>query len=275
MTTLKPYVGVAGFMQTSEIMAAIETMPKSPRHNLAIGILASAKTLRGEINKHPNRYPKVADIADMVRPAREVVDETKLPVEFILHYAVDDIGNVGAEIDRLAEVVKTSQFDGVQINVPPHWADHLDLAHALRCLQQSVLHKLRIILQVRPPRRGQPMVDLIGMALHATAQNDEISDILIDASAGQGVELNGIYASDMIHAFRASLPIYGRSTVGIGVAGGLRPGKVGTVYSLMTIHGPLNFDVESGVRLPGSDHMSIEALRAYLAEAWQMVGTEP
>lgn len=266
----KPYVGVAGFMTTEEMFRAIETVPARSSHVLAIGILTSAKTLRGEPNKYPARYPKVDDIAGLVAHGKDVVATNQLPVEFIAHYAVGDIKDVELELERLGQLVRDAKFDGVQLNVPPHWAGSAELRGAIL----SWLQRMRVIVQIRFPRHGDPLVDVVDAALGA-ATNANVTDILLDASAGNGVELNSIWASMMIHAIRGRLRIHESMPLGLNVAGGLRPGKLGTVYSLMTVHGPLGFDVESGVRLPGTDKMSIQALQQYLREAWEMLGTHP
>jgi hypothetical protein len=271
LTILKPYVGVAGFMSTHEIMAAIETMPKNPRHNLAIGILASAKTLNGETNKYPNRYPKIEDIAAMIRPAREFVDANKLPVEFVLHYAVDHAEGTYASIDRAREVAEGANLDGIQINDSPHEIAGTNLGVAIHKACKRSPQLKRWIMQLRPSRANESFVDLIqtGIVLGEREQGDD-TVLLVDASAGRGIALNGQTASTIIQGIRSGLPK--RYQVGLGVAGGLRPGKMGVLRELMQVHGPLSFDVESGVRGP-NDNMSVFAMQAYLREAWELVGT--
>jgi hypothetical protein len=266
----KPYVGVAGFMSSTEIMAALETLPSNSTHNIAIGILTSAKTLRGEPNKYPTRYPKVEDIAGLVAHGKDVVATNQMPVEFIAHYAVENIKDIERELERLDWHVKNAKLDGVQLNVPPHWARSTELRDAILSWCQG----MRVIVQIRPPRKGEPFVDLAEAACQAAA-NKNVTDLLIDCSAGNGVELDPVWAGGMIHAIRGRLTIHKDYPLGVGVAGGLRPGKLGAVYSLMSIHGPLGFDVESGVRLPGSDTMSIPALQQYLREAWEMCAAHP
>jgi len=266
----KPYVGVAGFMSGDEIMAAIETVPPKSTHSLAIGILTSAKTLRGEANKYPTRYPKVEDIAGLVAHGKDVVATNQLPVEFIAHYAVGDINDVELELERLGQLVCDAKFDGVQLNLPPHWTGDRRLHGAILSWLQGV----RVIVQIRPPRQGDPLVDLVESAIGA-ATNANVTDLLLDASAGQGVELNPVWASMMIHAIRGRLRIHESMPLGLGVAGGLGPGKLAAVWSLMTTHGPLGFDVESGVRMPGSDEMVIGSLQRYLRDAWEMLGAHP
>lgn len=277
MTTRKHYVGVAGFVTSSEIMAAIETIPKNPRHSLAIGILASAKTLRGETNRYPNRYPKVSELENILRPMRDIVYAGTMPVEFHLHYAVEDLANAELELEQVGDVITERQFDGVQINVPPHWAGSEKLHDAIRTRIQRHRHT-RIIVQIRPPRNGEPFTDLVEAALWAT-NNNTIgthlkNDVLFDASAGRGVELNSVWASEMIHAYRATKPLTWRKDASIGVAGGLGPTKLQTVHDLMCTHGPLSFDCESGVRRH-DDTMSIPVMQAYLREAWELVGSDP
>jgi hypothetical protein len=270
MNNHKPYVGVAGFMQTSEIMAAIATMPKNPRHNLAIGILASAKTLNGQTNKYPNRYPKIADIAEMVRPTREFVEAKKLPVEFILHYAVEPEESFCFQFERVRDVVNEAQLDGIQVNVSPDYAANGSLDMAIAAAKRSSPGMKRVIMQLRPPRDNEHFVDLIQAGIDIGA-SDTATNILIDASAGHGVSLNGHTANVMIQGIRGSA--VNRHRVGIGVAGGLRPGGLALLHGLMEVHGPLSFDVETGVR-DQLDSMSIPAMQTYLSEAWEIVGSD-
>lgn len=262
--TRKPYVGVAGFMTTNEIMAAIETVPERSSHVLAIGILTSAKTLRGDTNKYPNRYPKAADIEGIVRGVREQFNDER--VEIHLHYAVESATTMCAELEVVQKLLTSVDFDGVQVNLAPHMIEDADFSPLYTARNNEDID--RVIVQIRPPREGEPFVDLIGAAVDAAGWQC-VSDILLDCSGGRGAPLDLIWSSMMIHSFRVARGT-GRNDVGIGVAGGLGPTKLFPVYGLLCNHGPLNFDCESGVR-DHRDQMSIPVLQAYLREAWEML----
>lgn len=269
MTKLRPYVGVAGFMSSAEIMAAIETLPQNPTHSLAIGILASAKTIVGQTNKYPTRYPRIVDLGQIVGPAQRIARMNDMPVEFILHFAVDDEDSFHIQMERAVDVVEDCEFDGIQINASPHVITKLPLWIALDAVKMATPRMKRVIMQLRPPRDNEPRLDLIGAGIRL-ANSDVATDILIDASAGAGIPLNVTTASIMIAGIRAAMA--DRYSVGIGVAGGLTASTLGGVGGLMEVHGPLSFDVESGVR-DDQDHMDVAELRSYLRHAWTRTGS--
>lgn len=278
MKNHRPYIGVAGFMTSSEVIAAIETIPKKTTHSLAIGILASAKTFDGHTHNKPNRYPREGAIEKIVREVRGYIDVSGLPVEFILHYAIDPTKHIGSQLGQVASLVNEVEMDGIQINASPTIISSVDLLTSIAIARRNSERMKRVIVQIRPSRKNEPFVDMIGVAIDACTSSTPlhegiVTDVLIDASAGQGIDLNGQTASTIIQGIRSGLLVERKprvNRIGFGVAGGLRPGKLGVVHRLMQVHGPLSFDVETGVR-DDSDCMNIDALRSYLQEAWSLV----
>lgn len=77
-----PYIGVTGFMTRVEVRAVLETVPAGSKYRLMVGVLMSSKTLRGEQNKWPGRYPKRETVPKIF------VDD---PRTFnLVHYATDN-----------------------------------------------------------------------------------------------------------------------------------------------------------------------------------------
>lgn len=269
MPPLKPYIGVAGFTSSSEVRFAIEALPQGEcTHNLAIGILASQKTFDGHTHSKPKRYPQEGAIEKLVRFARESCARDRPNVEFVLHMAIDPRRHIGNQVGLATSLVRDVAFDGIQINASPHVIIDSDLLAAVGDARRNIPRMKRVIMQLRPPRDNEPRVDMIGVGIDI-ANSGFATDILIDSSAGAGIPINFETASMIITAIRAS--IKDRYAVGFNVAGGLSASNLRGVAGLMEVHGPLGFDVESGVR-NHRDEMDLDELRSYLYHARNVVG---
>src|SRR5437868_5866280 len=107
-----PYVGVTGFMSRPEVVEALAMVPRGSVRRLMVGVLMSSKTLVGQINKWPGRYPKKDAIVDIF------IDDPR--ALNLIHYNTD---NPEALFTQLAEITKLAgpNLDGFQLNIawPP------------------------------------------------------------------------------------------------------------------------------------------------------------
>lgn len=266
---LKPYIGVAGFTSTAEMLAAIETLPQGDcTHHLALGILASQKTFDGRTHSKPNRYPSEGAIEKIVAGARKASTQSLASVEFILHMALSPKRDVDVQVQNAVDLVRDVGLDGIQFNASPCLIIDNGLHDIITSARQRAPTMKRVIMQLRPARDDEPRLDWIGAGIKIV-NSGVATDILIDASAGNGIQINFVTAGVVIAAIRGAMKH--RYSVGFNVAGGLRTTNLGGVAELMEVHGLLGFDVESGVR-DKQDRMDLRELRSYLYHAWTHVG---
>ncbi len=265
-----PYVGVAGFMFDHEIMEAISLTPTNTTSPFAIGILASAKTIRGIQNKYPNRYPKVETIPALAKEAHASATMNARNVVSVLHYSLDNIDDVSSQFGLVNELVTAGNFNALQVNAPPHLLFDPSL---LACIDHVAADRevFRVIVQFRPPRGMDPWVDVGALASFIASRSSHVTDILLDASGGRGNPFNAAMMHAAIASIRLACLASGKELhrFSINVAGGLTQSTLRELVPLFSVHGQLGFDVESGVR-DAEDHMSVAALRAYLPDAWAL-----
>lgn len=258
------YIGIAGFTSAQEICYAIDCFRKhvkNPHYALAIGILASRRTLAGETNKYPNRYPT----RDRLQMYGEICAH-ELDVMPVLHYSTDTLENIEQQMRDVREVMG-DVFPSVQVNLPLHLAKDPAFVQAFAvtfCEFRPPLHR-SLILQLRSRRAGDPLINPVDVA--AAHERGEPTDLLIDASGGTGLEIDTSLAAALIASIRAET----KKRYRIGIAGGLNPHNVHRLGPLMSMMGPLNFDVESGVRCPTTDTMERASVDAFLREAGRIV----
>lgn len=181
----RPYIGVTGIMSAeqarnviNEYRAAWDGRPET--HDLMLGVLASAKTIRGEANRWPLRYPKRDAIADIFISAPGVVN--------LIHYAGNFTSDESTEAQRTrlndALDCAGASCDGAQLN--GEWP-------------RVTLASMRLVMQTRT------------LALSANDRPDA-TDLLLDMSGGKGVAADiGVAVQSLRHSPWAR---------GIGIAGG-------------------------------------------------------
>ncbi|MDP2788760.1 MAG: hypothetical protein Q8O46_01750, partial [bacterium] len=111
-TKTGPYVGVTGFMANAEVELALRCVPSQSSRRLMIGVLMSSKTLAGQPNKWPGRYPNIEGVEDLF-----VEDERVLN---LIHYNTDHPETLYTQMARVTEIAGPN-FDGFQLNIawPP------------------------------------------------------------------------------------------------------------------------------------------------------------
>jgi hypothetical protein len=245
-----PYIGVTGIMsaaQAEEVLVLYTDAWKAvrcvPTHLLMLGVLASHKTMRGEVNRWPLRYPKREDIAGCFV-------EHPLALN-LLHFApgfaltdrpVEQVEAIGRALG-----VAGPHCHGLQINGT--WP----LPGALR---RSTPFLWRLVLQTKT------------LAVTTTAR-PEATDLLLDMSGGKGQPAD---VGDAVQKIQHS-----PWSRGIGVAGGfcadfLPPpwvfGERGPRAA--PNHGPgLSIDAEGRLRddADGGGNLDMAKVGAYLRAA--------
>lgn len=197
------YVGVTGFMQIEEVMAALEAA--SPEVPFMAGVLASEKTLRGEPDKHPRRYPVREDIAG-------ILPEKSARTLNLLHIRVDDVDRTA---DRLDEGVRWGgeNLQGFQINAC--WPNPRSLR---RWKQRDGHESMQLVLQVGADAMAQLSNMPASIALKLQQYEGVVEHVLIDGSCGTGEPLQSDFVTECF------MQILEKGIdVGLGTAGGLEP----------------------------------------------------
>jgi len=243
-----PYVGVTGFMSSTEVNKAITMIPRKSKRRLMVGVLMSSKTLAGQENKWPCRYPKKEVIADIFINNPRTLN--------LIHYSTDQPETLSAQLMEITESAGP-HLDGFQLNIA--WP---------------------LISQVRAYRKANPEKFLllqIGERAMAQAGSMElfsklvdlylpmIDAILIDQSGGKGEPLNALKVTEYLRA------VCDYPTLGLGVAGGLGPDTLHLLDKLVPEFPNLSIDAEGRLRTLRPDALSIEAMRIYLDDAFPIL----
>jgi hypothetical protein len=240
-----PYFGIAGISSPNEIKLITDNLPARMRekqfpHRLAIGVLATEKTIAGHPASKPKRYPPVEAWRSLVVPNK---------IGFgLIHYGFKS----GSPDDQLAKIPFPGNFRGIQWNAP------LDVVKKKAHIEAlAPWAGLRVVLQLR--LEGEPDAsDLIAIA-RAHQNRGAVTDFLLDASAGKAMNVD--YVDGVLKRFFG----WFRDEVGIGVAGGLRPGAMSHVLGWLKLYPRMSVDIETGAR-DEADDFSAGAAVQYLDE---------
>ncbi len=218
-----PYVGVTGFMSRAEVSEALAVVPQGSARWLMVGVLMSSKTLVGQQNKWPGRYPKKEAVADIF------IDDPR--ALNLIHYNTDHPETL---LTQLVEITKLAgpHLDGFQLNIA--WPPISQLEDYWEAYPDKFL-----LLQVgdKAMSRVESMerfTELVGAYLPM------IDAILIDPSGGRGEPLDAVKGAEYLRAVR-KYPM-----LGVGIAGGLGPETLHLLDSLVREFPELSIDEKVG-----------------------------
>lgn len=237
-----PYIGVSGFMSADEVHAALDAFPACGRL-LMVGVLVSSKTLGGERNKYPRRYPRIEDVAGIFPDDPRALR--------LVHYSAD-LPPDREVLTRLYEVAGP-RCDGFQFNVEWPYRDDLLALHE-RAERDG--RRLRVVLQARPgnvPAQGYFY--------------DVVTDLLFDGSGGRGVPLDRAFVDEGLRRARHQWHAPKLGPVGLGVAGGLSAQTIAGVADLL--RAGVSCDAEGALRdaADGGGNIDLDKVRSYLGAA--------
>lgn len=259
------YVGITGFMSRAEVDAALDALP--PGLTLMCGVLASAKSLRGERNRWHRRYPAPEQIASIFSPDPRCLN--------LIHYCADEspeLGDVALLQDLGGPHCRGFQFNGA-------WPDEYTLTALAEAWPTFYGDQRRapgadVVLQLRPD--GKPgTVDRVREAVAAMqggparALVDCRVHVLIDGSGGTGAPLN----PDVADAWGMMIRGHFGNDVGLGFAGGLDADHLPRLAAEVRSFGA-SIDAEGRLR-DGDDGgtLNLDKVRAYLRAAGEVMGS--
>lgn len=231
-----PYVGITGFTSRNEVYAVSDSMiAEDSSRLLMVGVLASKKTLSGQKNKWPNRYPRVQDISGIFAQNEGVLN--------LIHYSTDNHHeNPHFLIDELIQMSQLGGpfFHGFQLNIA--WPS----SRAIAEFRKHVVMNKVIVLQIGGKAlKKDGVVDYSPQELaEKVSWYEHIVDyVLLDPSGGYGVPFDTEKARAYLKAIQAA-----NLNLGLGVAGGLSPTTLHLVEPLLSDFPELSWDAEGRLR---------------------------
>lgn len=249
---MKRYIGIAGIERAGQIDEVLRAIAAPPAlvERLAFGVLMTDTTRCGRPKtRQPNRYP-----SRVTFPQIFVVAPSLGRPECLLHYATE---NLHALRDELVDLGRMAGVwcAGLQLNLP--WPPVEQLVRAP--------HWSRFVLQIgRRALAETPKPDDVVFALEHYLRGgpDDLTDVLLDPSGGEGRPVEVEAFAPFVRAIRAAFP-----TLGVGIAGKLSAERLGdpALSALVLEHG-LSIDVETGVR-DEDDRLAIPRVQAFVEAA--------
>ncbi len=223
---VEPYIGVTGFTARWEVEHVIQSLNASSQ-KLMVGVLASEKTLNGMMNRHPRRFPLVETIPSLFLPDLRCLN--------LIHYSTDSPDTLATQLATLT-AIGGPNLHGFQLNVP--FVPPNEIAQHMKKFP-----KHRIVLQIGPRMLSDLNPDQL--AEHLKSTKYEVTDLLLDASAGRGIGTDWARELAYLRAIRGT----NQALVGAGLAGGLDAyGVKGLAPLISEFHGLLSIDAEGRLR---------------------------
>ena len=253
---MDPYIGVSAVMSAADAQAILGMVPEGADRRVMIGTVASLKTLRGQKNNWPGRFPTMADMASIFPEDPRALN--------LVHYSTDEPETLG---DQLVEVWDHGggNIEGFQLNIP--WPDPraIEVARSAR--------DMRTIVAQISPRSFQQMDD--NWQAYAdrfvTQYRGLVDHVLIDLSRGRGVPMDPEHTRRLLDLFlEINERLYHNDKMGIGVAGGLCAENLEVVAPLALRFRGLSIDAEGKLR-DEQDALDLERVRAYLTRAYDLL----
>lgn len=244
---MKAYIGIAGIMNKSQAFGVADEFPlrASTQRQMFLGYLVSSKTLRGEQNKHPQRFPEVSKLREIL-PASTIFRN-------IIHFASKEYESLATNLEQLS-FLSGPHLHGFQLNMT--WPPASQIGEF-----RDAHPDLLFVLQLNANAFESVNHDPVALAKQLDAYRETIDGVLIDPSEGLGIAINPNTAISYITAMRdAQLPF------NIGVAGGLHGENLQCIVPIRYHYPELSIDAESGLR-NGEDRLSIKKAAQYLRTA--------
>lgn len=245
-----PYIGVTGFMTPEEVCLSLKAMPKMGARKLMVGVLMSSKTLRGEGNRWPNRYPKRE-----VVPTLFLKDPKALN---LIHYNTDNREKLYDDLMQMTELAGPN-LDGFQLNIPFPPVEALDKYLTSHRKMTIVLQVGSEMLKLKPKDlRNHIFPEYKWLATH----------LLIDASGGFGTPLDAGLGREYLD----ELDNLGMC---LGIAGGLGPTSLDLLEDLPDRYPEISLDAEGRLRTSfPEDKLDLSLVKTYLKRASKLFAQE-
>lgn len=262
-----PYVGITGFMSDDEIAALYNAvMTRYITNNLLenfrfmAGVLVSSKTIEGQPNSLPNKFPKRENLA------RIFIRDPHHRLFQCLHFATHRPDKLYDHLMMCADYAG-EDLDGFQLNIP--WPD----SRAINRIK-SHFPNLKFILQISPHLPEFSEYHFRDLAYELITKYADCADyFLVDFSRGFGQELPP--AKVYQHLIELKLAIQARKkNIGLAVAGGLQADNTERLLGALLNDFPgLSWDAEGKLRddAPGGGNLILSKAETYLKKSFELL----
>lgn len=255
MSKAEAYVGLTGPATPHEMSVVSKSVPAGLMTLLMVGVLVSEKTLGGDTNKYPERYPAMSDL-------RSVFDAASPEHLNLVHYATDHPEQLYAQMMEVARRAGP-RFRGFQLNTV--WPQPNILADYRQVVDPS--YRI-IVLQVGGRAMMECAHDPVRIAQRVATEYSGLVDyVLIDPSGGKGKGIDLEFAEQCLVALEPVIDVRA------GIAGGLSGDNVGQLSSLRERH-EFSIDAEGRLRDPKTDILNLTAVSDYLREGFRLFGED-
>ncbi len=220
MFRMPPYVGITGFM-ANELVDLNYASHKAgiAKRNMVLsaGILMSEKTLKGEGDKYPNKYPVRENVHEILRCGDDHTINT-------IHYSTDNVDTLELQLMTMVGMYgwitvndpithhERLVLDGFQLNVPwPPIARIKGFVDMCRTAER----KMFVVLQVGSQALAQIEHSPSHLAEKLKGYGDLIDAVLLDPSGGTGTSMDVKIIRPLLES------IHNNGQFGVGIAGGL------------------------------------------------------
>lgn len=224
-----PYTGITGVMAKEDVRAVLDARSPWSKRKIMIGVLASSKTINGELNGQPDRYPTPEQMGSIFEDHSKALN--------LVHFSTKDPGVLFEDMVK-AFTLAGPYCHGLQLNIA--WPDSKAIEHF-----RIKAYPATIVLQI-----GARAFETIEHSPQKLADKIDkeykyfIDYVLLDPSGGMGKPLDPEDLRGYLRALGEK-----EMSVGLGVAGGLSPSTLyDLLFPLATDFPDLSIDVETGVR---------------------------
>lgn len=247
-----PYVGITGFMDAAEAAHALKVFG-NPRgtfnYKLMVGVLASAKTIRGGEAPFQNRYPVMRKIPTIF----PISDQTL----GLIHFSTNYPAYLYRDMQILAEhCAHNPGFHGFQLNV-----DWPDVDQLKRWKNESLVGRTLVLAVTPKTMHAAGNTPEIVAELVAKSYLSLVDYILLDSSGGHGKPLDLLTTLNYLRAF-AQVGI----TQNFVIAGGLYASNLVLASAIAQEFPGISIDAEGKLRNQNG-HLDLEESTYYLNAA--------
>ncbi len=255
----KPYVGVTGFTACEQVEEVLKVFPKLTGKTmgdweqlpvmLMAGVLVSSKTMRGGINRWPERYPEIGKVEEIIPHDPRVLG--------LIHFNTD-AEDIASELKDLFDILGyPKNIDGVQLNVPwPEPAEVREFWH--QYFRDSGDHEPYIVLQVGEDAFAMTNHDPTTLSVWLHDYQGIVDYVLLDPSGGEGKRFDPFELYPYIKEIRAR-----GINIDIGVAGGLSDICYSHCLPILEQFPETSVDAQGGLRDKATDRLDLDRAVQY------------
>lgn len=241
----KPYIGETGFTSREQVEEVLKVVPAGAKRKLMVGVLVSSKSIVGIPNNHPKRYPRPEKLAEVFINHPDVLNFAHIHTK-----DADELSDLMYKVTELGG----KNFHGFQLNVT--WPSvyvlmeyrrrNPDHQLVLQCGRESLVR-----VGNSPLVLAKKVSEYVGICDYA----------LIDQSMGDGKPLEPKFILDCLDNLR-----YLEDEMNFVMAGGLRPGGLDVIKSIIVENPNVSIDTETWIR-DADDNLIVSACQQFYSEA--------